>query len=193
MSYAASLFDAASCRSAGCGFEYHPGEAHIARPGRLYRGLVPPLMLEAPKRAVKFAANDFWGKTCVSNRSTALIVQLPRVFQREQDDAGPVGADGLHGRCDRGRRRRALRVRRQHPDWAHHAGSSRSDCKIARARTPGPSTSSARRSRVTGSWACTRASSRRSGGTSCGVRPLCEAQLILQTEATSAAFSKSGN
>ncbi|CEH12811.1 probable odc2-mitochondrial 2-oxodicarboxylate carrier [Ceraceosorus bombacis] len=31
--------------------------------GRLYRGLVPPLMLEAPKRAVKFAANDYWGKT----------------------------------------------------------------------------------------------------------------------------------
>lgn len=31
--------------------------------GRLYRGLVPPLMLEAPKRATKFAANDFWGKT----------------------------------------------------------------------------------------------------------------------------------
>ncbi|KAF8884472.1 mitochondrial carrier [Infundibulicybe gibba] len=31
--------------------------------GRLYRGLVPPLLLEAPKRAVKFAANDFWGRT----------------------------------------------------------------------------------------------------------------------------------
>jgi hypothetical protein len=31
--------------------------------GRLYRGLAPPLMLEAPKRAVKFAANDFWGQT----------------------------------------------------------------------------------------------------------------------------------
>ncbi|EJD04982.1 mitochondrial carrier [Fomitiporia mediterranea MF3/22] len=31
--------------------------------GRLYRGLAPPLMLEAPKRAVKFASNDFWGKT----------------------------------------------------------------------------------------------------------------------------------
>merc|ERR1712093_62407 len=31
--------------------------------GRLYRGLVPPLMLEAPKRAVKFAANDWWGQT----------------------------------------------------------------------------------------------------------------------------------
>jgi len=29
--------------------------------GRLYRGLVPPLLLEAPKRATKFAANDFWG------------------------------------------------------------------------------------------------------------------------------------
>ena len=27
---------------------------------------VPPLMLEAPKRAVKFAANDFWGKTYMS-------------------------------------------------------------------------------------------------------------------------------
>jgi solute carrier family 25 2-oxodicarboxylate transporter 21 len=31
--------------------------------GRLYRGLVPPLLLEAPKRAVKFASNDFWGRT----------------------------------------------------------------------------------------------------------------------------------
>lgn len=31
--------------------------------GRLYKGLVPPLLLEAPKRATKFAANDFWGKT----------------------------------------------------------------------------------------------------------------------------------
>ncbi|KAL5498235.1 hypothetical protein ACEPAH_2375 [Sanghuangporus vaninii] len=30
--------------------------------GKLYRGLAPPLMLEAPKRAVKFAANDFWSK-----------------------------------------------------------------------------------------------------------------------------------
>ncbi|KDQ54677.1 hypothetical protein JAAARDRAFT_60626 [Jaapia argillacea MUCL 33604] len=34
--------------------------------GRLYRGLVPPLMMEAPKRATKFAANDFWGKTFIS-------------------------------------------------------------------------------------------------------------------------------
>ncbi|KAF9455905.1 mitochondrial carrier domain-containing protein [Collybia nuda] len=31
--------------------------------GRLYRGLVPPFLLEAPKRAVKFATNDFWGQT----------------------------------------------------------------------------------------------------------------------------------
>ncbi|CDO69969.1 hypothetical protein BN946_scf184836.g43 [Trametes cinnabarina] len=30
--------------------------------GRLYRGLLPPLLMEAPKRATKFAANDFWGK-----------------------------------------------------------------------------------------------------------------------------------
>lgn len=30
---------------------------------RLYRGLVPPLLMEAPKRATKFAANDFWGNT----------------------------------------------------------------------------------------------------------------------------------
>ncbi|KAI5887543.1 mitochondrial carrier [Schizophyllum commune H4-8] len=31
--------------------------------GRLYRGLVPPLLMEAPKRATKFAANGFWGNT----------------------------------------------------------------------------------------------------------------------------------
>lgn len=30
---------------------------------RLYRGLAAPLTMEAPKRAVKFAANDYWGKT----------------------------------------------------------------------------------------------------------------------------------
>ncbi|TIA87944.1 hypothetical protein E3P99_02885 [Wallemia hederae] len=30
---------------------------------KLYRGLAAPLMLEAPKRAVKFAANDYWGNT----------------------------------------------------------------------------------------------------------------------------------
>jgi len=34
--------------------------------GRLYRGLVPPLLLEAPKRAIKFASNDYWGKTFLS-------------------------------------------------------------------------------------------------------------------------------
>lgn len=28
-----------------------------------FAGLVPPLLLEAPKRATKFAANDYWGKT----------------------------------------------------------------------------------------------------------------------------------
>jgi len=41
----------------------------IAKEGfsRLYRGIVPPLMLEAPKRAVKFAANGYWGNLFTSN------------------------------------------------------------------------------------------------------------------------------
>ncbi|KAL9053485.1 MAG: hypothetical protein Q9162_004723 [Coniocarpon cinnabarinum] len=36
----------------------------IARegPGRLYRGIGAPILMEAPKRATKFAANDEWGK-----------------------------------------------------------------------------------------------------------------------------------
>lgn len=29
---------------------------------RLYRGISAPIMMEAPKRATKFAANDEWGK-----------------------------------------------------------------------------------------------------------------------------------
>lgn len=29
---------------------------------RLYRGLAAPILQEGPKRATKFAANDFWGK-----------------------------------------------------------------------------------------------------------------------------------
>ncbi|KDQ16946.1 hypothetical protein BOTBODRAFT_30331 [Botryobasidium botryosum FD-172 SS1] len=43
--------------------------------GRLYKGLVPPLLLEAPKRAVKFAANDFWGKTYMSMSDTKTMTQ----------------------------------------------------------------------------------------------------------------------
>ncbi|KAK8069640.1 mitochondrial 2-oxodicarboxylate transporter [Apiospora phragmitis] len=31
-------------------------------PGRLYRGILAPILMEAPKRATKFAANDSWGK-----------------------------------------------------------------------------------------------------------------------------------
>lgn len=31
-------------------------------PGRLYRGIGAPILMEAPKRATKFAANDEWGK-----------------------------------------------------------------------------------------------------------------------------------
>ncbi|KAF9566053.1 mitochondrial carrier [Agrocybe pediades] len=43
--------------------------------GRLYRGLAPPLMLEAPKRAVKFAANDFWGKTYMNLTGESKMTQ----------------------------------------------------------------------------------------------------------------------
>ncbi|KAG8215459.1 mitochondrial carrier [Butyriboletus roseoflavus] len=43
--------------------------------GRLYRGLVPPLLLEAPKRAVKFAANDFWGKTFLGMSGESKMTQ----------------------------------------------------------------------------------------------------------------------
>ncbi|KAJ1300685.1 hypothetical protein OPQ81_002332 [Rhizoctonia solani] len=43
--------------------------------GRLYRGLVPPLLLEAPKRAVKFAANDFWGKAFIKQSPDGKMTQ----------------------------------------------------------------------------------------------------------------------
>ncbi|KAL7412288.1 putative organic acid transporter [Mrakia frigida] len=44
--------------------------------GRLYRGLVPPLMLEAPKRALKFAANDSFGKLYTSDGATPMTPML---------------------------------------------------------------------------------------------------------------------
>jgi len=28
----------------------------------LYRGLLPPILVETPKRAIKFSANDYYGK-----------------------------------------------------------------------------------------------------------------------------------
>lgn len=34
---------------------------------RLYRGIIPPLMLEAPKRAIKFGANGWWGAYFTDN------------------------------------------------------------------------------------------------------------------------------
>jgi len=43
--------------------------------GRLYRGLVPPLLLEAPKRAVKFASNDFWGKAFMGMSGESKMTQ----------------------------------------------------------------------------------------------------------------------
>ncbi|WFD18201.1 hypothetical protein MCAP1_000400 [Malassezia caprae] len=56
-------------RSSAGGAAPYRGVIHtlgrIARdegPGALYRGIGPLLLLEAPKRAIKFGANDFWGK-----------------------------------------------------------------------------------------------------------------------------------
>ncbi|GJJ14002.1 hypothetical protein Clacol_008259 [Clathrus columnatus] len=43
--------------------------------GRLYRGLAAPLLLEAPKRAVKFASNDFWGTTFLSTTGSKKMTQ----------------------------------------------------------------------------------------------------------------------
>lgn len=40
-----------------------PPEANVLRSfSRLYRGISAPILMEAPKRATKFAANDEWGK-----------------------------------------------------------------------------------------------------------------------------------
>lgn len=50
------------------GQDYYTGMADCFRkivknegPARLYRGIAAPIMMEAPKRATKFAANDSWG------------------------------------------------------------------------------------------------------------------------------------
>eukprot|EP01098_Paradermamoeba_levis_P009907 TRINITY_DN4148_c0_g1_i4.p1 TRINITY_DN4148_c0_g1~~TRINITY_DN4148_c0_g1_i4.p1 ORF type:complete len:255 (-),score=45.94 TRINITY_DN4148_c0_g1_i4:148-912(-) len=43
---------------------------------RLYRGIVPPILMEAPKRAVKFAANDFYsGIFSAKDAKTGKLVQ----------------------------------------------------------------------------------------------------------------------
>lgn len=31
---------------------------HFGRLGKMYRGILPPILVEAPKRAIKFAANE---------------------------------------------------------------------------------------------------------------------------------------
>ncbi|AAW42240.1 hypothetical protein CNBC4680 [Cryptococcus deneoformans B-3501A] len=52
-------------------------------PRRLYRGILPPLMLEAPKRAVKFAANGSWGAFFTNNgqrKNTQAIAILTGCF-----------------------------------------------------------------------------------------------------------------
>ena len=35
---------------------------HASRFSRLYRGVLPPVLIEAPKRAIKFAANDQYSR-----------------------------------------------------------------------------------------------------------------------------------
>ncbi|KAI3487240.1 hypothetical protein L1887_48824 [Cichorium endivia] len=114
--------------------------------GRLYRGLVPPLMLEAPKRAVKFAANDFWGKTYKS------------LTGQERDDAVAFGADGMLGGCHRVDCRRSLRAGQ---DQA--AGTRRK-----RTSTPDPWMWFARSSKPMACSDCTLVWNRRSGDTFCG-------------------------
>ncbi|KAL8638843.1 MAG: hypothetical protein Q9228_004041 [Teloschistes exilis] len=53
----------------GVGEEFYNGMMDCFRkiiknegPSRLYRGIAAPIMMEAPKRATKFAANESWGK-----------------------------------------------------------------------------------------------------------------------------------
>jgi hypothetical protein len=41
---------------------YYVHMLKLNRFGRLYRGIEAPILMEAPKRATKFAANDAWGK-----------------------------------------------------------------------------------------------------------------------------------
>lgn len=50
----------------------------VAKEGasRLYRGIIPPLMLEAPKRAIKFAANSYWGNIFTSNGAQPMTQSL---------------------------------------------------------------------------------------------------------------------
>lgn len=42
--------------------EYGQGADICRSASRLYRGISAPILMEAPKRATKFAANDEWGK-----------------------------------------------------------------------------------------------------------------------------------
>ncbi|KAJ1673610.1 hypothetical protein EV182_004896, partial [Spiromyces aspiralis] len=52
-------------------------------PTRLYRGIIPPIMVEAPKRAVKFAANEQYGQLYLKlfgktkmDQSTAILTGI---------------------------------------------------------------------------------------------------------------------
>lgn len=45
-------------------------------PSRLYRGIMSPLMMEAPKRAVKFGANGWWGALFTNNGQKKMTQSL---------------------------------------------------------------------------------------------------------------------
>lgn len=53
-------------KNEGCVFVFLPEGSRLCSRcssfGRLYRGIEAPILMEAPKRATKFAANDEWGK-----------------------------------------------------------------------------------------------------------------------------------
>lgn len=45
-------------------------------PSRLYRGIMSPFMMEAPKRAVKFGANGWWGSIFTNNGKEKMTQSL---------------------------------------------------------------------------------------------------------------------
>ena len=47
----------------------------LYRFGRLYRGILPPILVEAPKRAIKFAANEQYSKLFKSIYKTDKMTQ----------------------------------------------------------------------------------------------------------------------
>lgn len=78
-----------------------PSYISLLRFGRLYRGLVPPLMLEAPKRAVKFSANGCVPCSSQTRTNDPLMLWLwqilgqhvQRALQCSQNDAKSINTN----------------------------------------------------------------------------------------------------